>query len=686
MPKQYRAVLTAALLALALTRYSAPPEQGSKARYGAWGVALGARDTSARPGDDFFRYANGRWFDETDIPPEGSRASVDDVLRDEIELQLRGLIEAASTSGERSDRQLADFWASWMDEAGIEARGTKALAPYLDRIAAIRTREELLRLFTEPGHAAVSADPHVSPGVPLRIEVIPDARDPTRYVGSAEQSGLGMPGRDYYLEADHGAIRKAYRDYVARLLSLAGLASAAARADAIVSLETALATSHWPPERSRDVAQAYNPMNRRQLETLAPEFEWTALLARLGLGEVDTIVAVQTTAIADAAKLLATTPLQTWKDYAAYHFIRLHAEYLPKAFDQAHFAFHETTLRGVPRQRERWKRGVEVMNALFGEAVGKLYVERYYPVENTQQLNELIADIRASFSERIETLDWMDEETRAEALTKLDSFEARVGHPARYIDYSAIEVRRSDILGNVVRANDFDWKLRISRLGAPVDRALWHLTPQELDAQNHPLLNQITFPAAILQPPFFDRHADPAVNYGAIGAVIGHEFGHGFDDQGRHYDAKGRIRDWWSAQAAALFEARSARLGAQFDQYEVLPGARINGQLTMGENIGDLGGLEMAYAAYRRYVNRTSEPPVLDGLSGDQRFFLSYAQSWRWKMRPDRLREYVLTNPHSPPEFRVNGIVRNVDGWYKAFNVKPGDKLYLSPEQRVRIW
>jgi putative endopeptidase len=652
-------------------------EQSVTPRYGDWGVALEARDTSVKPGDDFFRYANGAWYDKTEIAEDRSVAGVSTVIADAVELQVRSIVEDAEKSGDASGKQIADFWVSWMDEAQIEARGTKPLRPYLDKVAAVRTRDDLLRVFTEPGYTS-----------PVEIGIIPDPAQPNRYVAFAAQGGLGMPNRDYYLREDekHGALRKAYRDYVVRVQTLAGLTNTGAKADAIIALETALAKSHWTPERSRDVKQIYNPMDREQLTALAPEFEWTTLLDRRGLGTVDTIVAAQTSAITDAGKLLTSVPLETWKDYSAYHFIRGHAQYLPKAFDQAHFDFFSKTLRDIPQQRDRWKRGVGLVNASLGEAVGKLYVARHYPAESSRQMNELIGDLRGAFEERLANLDWMDESTRKEARAKLDAFEARVGHPVKYIDYSAINVDRQDLLGNVVRANDFAWKLQVSRLGGPVDRALWFMTPQTIDAYYSTLTNQITFPAAILQPPLFDPKADPAVNYGAIGAIIGHEIGHGFDDQGRRFDATGKIRDWWTADSARKFGERTARLGAQYSQFQPLPGVNINGQLTMGENIGDLGGIEMAYAAYRRYTARSGEAPLLNGLSGDQRFFLAYAQAWRRKMREGRLRELLLTDPHSPAEFRVNGVVRNVDSWYTAFDVKPGDKLYLPPQQRVRIW
>ena len=398
------------------------------------------------------------------------------------------------------------------------------------------------------------------------------------------------------------------------------------------------------------------------------------------------VIAGQTTAITAIGQMLDTVPLQIWKDYATFHALNGAAPFLPRAFVDANFNFFSRTLRGVEQQRPRWKRGLDVVNGAVGESVGRIYMERHFPAESRQQMAELIANLRAAFTERLQRLEWMDEPTRAQALAKLEAFDPRIGGPERFIDYSAMRVDRADLVGNMLRAQQFDWNLQLSRLPNPVDRSLWGMNPQEINAYYSPLANQITFPAAILQPPFFDPHADPAVNYGAIGAVIGHEIGHGFDDQGRRFDAQGRFRDWWTETSAQRFTERTTRLVQQYNQYDGIPGQRVNGELTLGENIGDLGGLEMAYAAYRRYVAQHGEPPVIDGLTGDQRFFLAFAQAWRSNVREGALRERLLTDSHSPPEFRVNGVVRNVDAWYEAFNIQPGDPMYLPPEQRVRIW
>jgi putative endopeptidase len=654
---------------------AATVQAAGKAHYGNWGVDLDGRDLAVKAGDDFYRHASNSWFRNNPIPADRNSYSLWTVLDQEIERQVRAIVEGGGS--DPVARQVGDFYASWMDEAAIEARGLSAAQPHLDRIAAVTDRAGLLRLFATPGFP-----------VPIGVGILPDPADPTRYTASVEQAGLGMPNRDYYLREgeQYDRYRAAYRDYVVSLHRLAGLSEPEARADAIIALERRIAEAHWTPERSRDIQQIYNPMDRAQLIALAPQFAWNETLPQLGLGELPTIVAGETTAIAAIGEMLDTVPLDTWKAWMTFHFLSDNAAFLPRAFDQANFDFYQRTLRGVERQRERWQRGIGLLNGMMGEAVGRLYVERHFPAESRRQMNELIANLRGAFADRLERLDWMDAETRAQALAKLETFEPRIGHPERFIDYSPVQVARGDLLGNVLRARDFQWNLQVSRLGGPVDRGLWNMNPQTINASYNPLLNQITFPAGILQPPFFDPNADPAVNYGAIGAVIGHEIGHGFDDQGRQFDATGRIRDWWTATAAERFRERASRLGGQYSGYEPLPGLTVNGDLTMGENIGDLGGLEMAYAAYRRHVAQHGEPPVVDGLTGDQRFFLAFAQVWRSHLRDGTLRERVLTDPHSPPEYRVNGVVRNMDAWYRAFNVQPGDRLYLPPEQRVKIW
>jgi endothelin-converting enzyme/putative endopeptidase len=427
-------------------------------------------------------------------------------------------------------------------------------------------------------------------------------------------------------------------------------------------------------------------MDRAKLNALAPQFQWDRALNKLGLSNASQVVVGETSAVAAEAKLFETVPLETWKDWTTFHFISNFATYLPKAFDDANFNFYSKTLRDVQAKRDRWKRGVDLVNDALGEGVGQIYVQRHYPPESSRQMGELIANFRAALQEKIENSSWMDQPTKVEALSKLASFDPRTGHPSKYIDYSSLEVKRGDLFGNAMRASNFGWQLLLSRYPKPVDRELWGLTPQTNNAYYDITNNQITFPAAILQPPYFDPNADAASNYGSIGATIGHEIGHGFDDQGRKLDSKGQLRDWWSAETAKKYTDQANMLVKQYDSYEPLPGVRIKGQLTLGENLGDLGGLEVAYAAYKRYVATHGEPPVIDGLTGDQRFFIAYGYSWQTKYRDGALRERLLSDEHSPAKWRVNGVVRNMDAWYKAFNVKPGDKMYLPPEQRVTVW
>jgi endothelin-converting enzyme/putative endopeptidase len=676
MSRSAAALITALLLVSASPLAAQAP--APHAKYGTWGVATADMDRGVKPGDDFYRYAEGSWLRTAQIQADKARAGYNYDLPDATEAEVRALVEAAgSRPSDPVMRQVGDFYAAWMDQAGIEARGTAPLRPYLARISGVRTRRQLVELMAEPGYAA-----------PIRLGIEPDQKDPTRYTVGSGQGRLGLPTRDYYLltGAKYDSIRKAYRDYIVRIFTLAGIPGGEAKADAIIALETRLSQDQWTPERRRDPQATYNPMSRAQLAALAPQFDWQPMLAHVGLGAMPTVVVGEPSAVAAAGKRLDDVPLATWKDWLTFRFISDHAQFLPKAFDDARFGFYSHTLQDVPSQAERWKRGIRLLDANLGEAVGQLYARRHWTSETERQMNELIDDLRASYADLIRGAAWMDEPTRKEALAKLASFDPRIGHPVKYIDYSAMKVTRADPLANIMASGEFEWELELSRLGKPVDRALWDMNVQEVNAYYNPLMNQVTFPAAILQPPFFDPAADPAVNYGETGATIGHEMGHGFDDEGRQFDAQGRLRDWWTKESADRYTAHAQALVKQFDAYEPIPGVHIKGQLTLGENLGDLGGLEAAYAAYRRYVSRHGEPPVIDGYTGDQRFFIAYAQSWQGKAREGALRAQLLSNPHSPEEYRVNGIVRNMDAWYKAFDVRPGDKLYLPPEQRVHVW
>ncbi|NWG71012.1 MAG: M13 family metallopeptidase [Parvularculaceae bacterium] len=657
--------------------------EAPKAEYGSWGVDTTQGDPATRPGDDFARYANGKWLDTFEIPADLPGFVSFTKLRLDAEADVKAIIEelAAKKSAPGSlEQKVGGFFKTFMDVEKLDALGAAPLKPHLDRIYGIQSKDDLMRAYAEYNVHGVA---------PVGVGILPDPADTTRYIAFVGQSGLGLPDRDYYLKREDKFVqyRAAYKDFIAKMLTLAGIADGAAKADAILALETKVAEVHWSQEDSRDIQKIYNPMNLDQLQALAPEFNWALIMDELKLSAAPTILVAQTTAIDKEAEIFAAADMNLLKDWLAFHFIRTHAQYLASSFDKANFEFYGKTLRGVPEQRERWKRGVNEIDASLGEAVGKIYVDRHFPPQNKSAMDALVKNLVAAFEERLKANDWMDEATRAQALAKLATFEPRIGYTTKWTDYSSLEIG-DDLLQNSVNLADFLWRDQVSRLGGPVDRERWDYPPQTVNASYNPLMNQITFPAGILQPPFFDLAADPAVNYGAIGAVIGHEIGHGFDDQGRRFDEKGRIRDWWSPASNDAFQKKADALGAQYDGYKPLPDASISGKLTMGENIGDLGGIQMAYAAYHRYLDECcgGEAPVIDGLTGDQRFFLSWAQVWRGKYREDEQRQRLETDPHSPPYYRINGVVRNVDAWYDAFGVTAEDDLYLPPEQRVRIW
>jgi endothelin-converting enzyme/putative endopeptidase len=664
---------TASFLAVGSASYAAKPV------YGDWGYDQAAMDRSVKPGDDFWAYVNGAWDKKTQIAADRASAGPFVTLSDAAERDVRQIVEQLANDPNRDHlgQQVGDFYSSFVDTSAIEAAGTAPLKPYLAQINGAKTRSQLLTLFVKPGFAS-----------PVDLDLDADFKNPDKYSAFASQARLGMPSREYYLDdsAKMKAHRAAYRDYIITIQKLAGLPGGEAAADRIIALETAISKVQWPAEDRRDIDKIYNPMTRAKLAKLAPQFDWNATLAKAGLTGAKQVIVTEPSAVAGTGKIFASTPLSTWKEWLAFRFVSDHAAYLPKAFDDASFAFYRKELSGVQEQRERWKRGVAAVNGALGEGVGEIYVKTHYPAESERQMTELIGNLRDAYQERISGNSWMDEATRKAALEKLAAFEPRIGHPVKYIDYSSMKVVKGDPLGNSLRAADFDWKLQLKRFPKPVDRTLWGMNPQTINAYYNPLANQITFPAAILQPPFFDPAADAAANYGAIGAVIGHEMGHGFDDEGRKFDPKGALRDWWSPEAAKAYATRTDKLVAQYNGFSPFPGVSVNGKLTLGENLGDLSGVEAAYAAYKKYTVKHGEPPVIDGLTGDQRFFIAYAQAWQEKDREDAERQQILTDPHSPGKYRVNGIVRNVDAWYKAFNVQPGDKLYLPPEQRVHIW
>ena len=676
---KFRHALLSAVAGAAIAASPLAAADVAKPVFGSWGYDPASMDAAVKPGDDFWAFVNGSWDRKTPIAADRASAGPFVTLSDKSEEDVRQIVDAlaARGGGERLSQQVGDYYGSWMDQATVDRLGGAPLKPYLAKIAAVRTRGQLLSLFVAPGYAS-----------PVDLDVATDLKDPTKYTVYAGQAQLGMPSREYYLSADAKMVahRAAYRDFLLTVQKLAGLPGGAASVDRMIALETALSEAQWAKADTRDIDKIYNPRSRPELAALAPQFQWNATLAKAGLPTAPTVVMLEPSAITGAGKLLVSTPLSTWREWLALRFVADHASLLSKPFDDAGFAFYSKDLSGIEKQRDRWKRGVRLVNGALGEAVGEIYVRDHYPAESERQMGELIDNLRTSYQQRIANAGWMDDPTRKEALAKLAAFEPRIGHPAKYIDYSSLKVVRGDLLGNGLRASDFEWKLKLKRFPHPVDRTLWGMTPQTINAYYDPTTNQITFPAAILQAPFFDPAADPAVNYGAIGAVIGHEMGHGFDDQGRKFDGQGRLHDWWTPVAVAAYSKHTAALVEQYNGFSPYPGVNINGKLTLGENLGDLGGIEAAYGAYRHYVAQHGDPPVLGGMTGDQRFFIGWAQAWQGKDREDAERQQILTDPHSPDKYRTNGIVRNVDAWYKAFNVQPGDKLYLPPEQRVHIW
>ncbi|HTB67614.1 MAG TPA: M13 family metallopeptidase [Steroidobacteraceae bacterium] len=656
----------------------APPAV-PKAAIGDFGLDLSAGDKNVKPGDDFFAYANGTWDQSFKIPPDKASFGPFDRLDELSKERVRSIIEqsaAAHAASGTPEQQIGDYYAAFMDESAIEANGLTAAQADLERIAAAKSRADVARLFGTIGYATL-----------FDVQLSPDYKNPDRYAVVITESSLGLPDRDYYLKDDPQlkALREKYVAYVAQMLTLGGSSDPHAQARDIMAFETAVAKGQWPIEKRRDVDATYNPRTKAQLIAYAPGFPWQAFLEVQQLGARQDVVLGELTAMRDLAALFNRTPVPTLKAFLTFHYLNDNAAVLPQRFDQARFAFYGQTMRGQPQQRERWKRGVDAVDGAIGEAVGRLYVAKYFPPESKAKMQQLVADLRAALSERIDALDWMTPETKTRAHEKLAAFTPKIGYPDTWKDYSTLVVKRDDPIGNGRRAAQWWWDYQVARIDKPVDRSEWGMTPQEINAYYNPLNNEIVFPAAILQPPFFDPNADAAVNYGAIGAVIGHEIGHGFDDQGRKFGPDGSMRDWWTPKDAQVFNGRTARLIKEFSGFEALPGLHVNGATTIGENIGDLGGLNMAHEAYRLSL-KGKPAPVIDGLTGDQRFFLAYAQVWREKYREGSLREIVMSDVHSPARFRVNGPLPNIDAWYVAFDVKPGDKMYLIPEERVRIW
>ncbi len=642
---------------------------------GSWGFDATGMDTSVKPGDDFFKYANGGWDVRTAIPADRTGYGLDYVLADQAEQRVRGIMEAKPDGGDAVKIHAA--YEAFMDEKRANALGAEPIAPRLAAIKAVKTKAEMATLMGKSSMGFGSAV--------FGMGIGSDQKDPGKYAVSMGQGGLGLPSRDYYLEPSFAAKKAAYQAYVAQMLTLAHWQDPEGSAKAIVEFETKIAQVSWTRAESRDPDKTYNPMTPAELDKYAPGFEWRAYLAGAELGGADRVVVRQNTAFPKIAAIYVDTPLDTLKAWEAFHLTDEAAPYLSDAFDDAHFDFRGKVLSGQPAQRDRWKRAVAFADGGMGEAVGKVYVAKYFPPEAKAKIDALVHELITALGQRIDRLDWMSAETKAKAHAKLAQLTVKIGYPSVWRDYSALKVSDTDVVGDAEAFARFEWMRDVNRLHKPVDRTEWGMTPQTVNAYYNPTMNEIVFPAAILAAPYFDPGADAAANYGGIGGVIGHEMTHGFDDQGRKYDGTGALKSWWTKEDGDKFDAQAKRLNAQYDAYEPFPGVHVKGDQTTGENIADLGGLLIALDAYHNSLHG-KPAPVIDGLTGDQRFFLAYAQGWREKRREEFQRQLIVMDVHSPEKYRVNGVVPNLDAWYAEFGVKPGDKLYIAPENRVRIW
>ncbi|QNA90841.1 M13 family peptidase [Massilia sp. Dwa41.01b] len=693
MKKHLLSALTLALVASVVNaeNASAPAAAGAgataksaKAPVLSAGIATEYIEESVRPQDDFFEYLNGKWLKNTEIPADKSSWGSFAKLRDDTLPQLRGIIEkaAASNPAAGTDAQrIGDFYASFMDEARLETLGITPLQGELAKIAALKDKSELPALLARLGKIGV--------GVPFDFGIHQDNKDSTKYVADIYQGGLGMPDRDYYLKMDDAKLaetRAKYQQHVEKMLAMAGDKNAAANAKAIVDFETEIARVQWTKVELRDPIKAYNKVNLADLDKVAPGFDWKAWLDATGLsGKASYVIVSQPTYLKSFMDVSNKTSLDTWKAYLSLHLIESYGSMLSKNFVDERFDFYGKTLSGAKENEPRWKRGVGAVERSQGEALGKLYVAEYFPAERKARMEALVKNLLAAYKESINTLTWMSPATKKEAQAKLAKFTPKIGYPNKWKDYSALVVKRDDLVGNVMRSRIVEADREINKLGKPIDREEWGMSPQTVNAYYNPELNEIVFPASILQPPFFDANADDAVNYGGIGAVIGHEISHGFDDQGAQYDGDGNLRDWWSPSDHKNFKAKTKMLVEQYNGYSPLPGYNVNGELTLGENIADNSGLAIAAKAYKISL-KGKKAPVINGLTGEQRLYMGWAQVWRSKMREPAQIAQVKTDPHSPGQFRANGTLKNQPGFYEAFKVKQGDKMYLAPKDRVIIW
>jgi len=685
IPRRILGRLGIAVLAIGASAAAARPveaQQKQAPRALVLGVDTANFDRSVRPQDDFSEFVNGTWLKNAQMPGDRSRWGSFDELRDQADAAVRSIVEeAAAHPGKRGSnaQKIGDLYASFMDSARIESLGLEPLRPWLAGLAAIKRPADL--------PAAFGRGQREGAGGPFMAMVGPDAKNSSVNIVSIGQGGLTLPDRDYYLRQDakFAAIRKAYTDYITHVLTLAGQPDPAGAAQRILALETSIAEKQWDRARMRDREASYNKMTVAELQALTPSFNWTAFLTAAGMGKATEVIVRQPDYFKALDDILVATPASTWREWLAFRTINGYAAFLPAAFVNARFDFYGRTLEGLQEPRPRWKDGVAAVDRPLGEAVGQLYVARYFQPEAKARMDRLVQNLLAAYRVAIDSLDWMSPATKAQAQAKLAAFKVKIGYPDKWRDYSKLEIRRGDLIGDMMRAREFQYEDMLERLGKPVDHSRWGMTPQTVNASYNASANDITFPAGILQPPFFNVNADDAVNYGAIGAVIGHEISHGFDDQGSKSDGQGNMRNWWTPEDLKAFKAKTTALADEYSAYVPIDDIHINGRLTLGENIGDVSGIAVAYRAYKISLGG-KEAPVIDGFTGDQRFFLGYAQIWRTKIRPEALRNQLLTDPHSPGQYRAFVPLTNFDPFYKAWNVQPGDKLYRAPEDRVKIW
>jgi putative endopeptidase len=647
------------------------------------GIDKSGFDESVRPQDDFFDYVNGTWVKETEMPPDKARWGTFTALAEQSQKDVRTLVEEVSAAQDveagTPTQKIRDFYNSYMDTEAVTARGLEAIRPDLDAINAINSMDGVFIAFSSLGIYGVDS--------PIGFFIDSDMKNPDVYATYISQSGLTLPDRDYYLKDDEQYVngRQLYLNYASSVFEAAGIDSAADRAERLLALETSLAEVMWTKEENRDWSKRYNPMNLVELDEMSPEINWVLFFEAAQIPIDSRILVSQVSFFERTGKIIAATPLETWKDYLSFQTISTFAPVLGEQFEELSFSFFSKGLSGIDEQKPRWKRAVESVNSNMGELLGQLYVEKHFQVESKARMDIMIQNLIKAYAVSIKNLDWMSEETKQQALEKLHKFTPKIGYPDKWIDYTKLEVVKGDLITNIKNGRSFFYNREIDKLDKPVDKTEWGLTPQTVNAYYNPVWNEIVFPASILQPPFFNVLADDAVNYGGIGAVIGHEIGHGFDDSGKRFDGDGVLRDWWTAEDAAKFDERKNALAAQYDGYDVIDGLTINGQFTSGENIGDLGGLSIAHLAYKMSLDG-KEAPVIDGWTGDQRFFLGWAQVWRSKDRDEEIKRRLTVDPHSPPKFRANGAAVNVPAFYEAFDVKEGDGMYLPPEERVKIW